>query len=72
LYAEVADRWKRWGHPLERGLALLGAGRCQLAAGATPQAAARLEEARIVFAGLGAHTLAGEAEAVQARAASRA
>jgi tetratricopeptide (TPR) repeat protein len=62
LYAEAASRWEEYGHVLERGYALLGAGRCLARLGRWAEASARLGEARAVFAALHAGALAAEAE----------
>jgi class 3 adenylate cyclase/tetratricopeptide (TPR) repeat protein len=62
MYEQVAERWARYGHALEHGQALLSAARCQLRRG-QPQARSRLEEARTVFASLGARPLLAEADA---------
>jgi hypothetical protein len=62
LYAEAASRWEEYGHVLERGYALLGAGRCLARLGRWADASARLGEARAVFAALHAGALAAEAE----------
>jgi hypothetical protein len=53
LYTEAASGWQAYGHQLERGLALLGLGRCRLRAGHSG-ASESLLAARIVFAELGA------------------
>ena len=68
LYAEAASRWEEYGHVLERGYALLGAGRCLAQLGRWAEANARLEEARAVFAALHAGALAAEAERWLAKA----
>jgi len=59
-YEEAARRWKEYGFRLERGHALLGAARCHLGLG--EEAASLLEEARQVFAALGARSLVTEAD----------
>jgi class 3 adenylate cyclase/tetratricopeptide (TPR) repeat protein len=58
-YEEAARRWEEYGFRLERGHALLGAARCRLGLG--EEGASQLEEARQIFAGLGADPLASEA-----------
>jgi class 3 adenylate cyclase/tetratricopeptide (TPR) repeat protein len=62
LYAQAAERWTRYGHVLERGQGLLGAGRCLLRLN-RPQAAAKLRDARTSFAALGARPLLAETDA---------
>jgi hypothetical protein len=63
LYDDVAAAWAEYGHVLEHAQALLGLGRCRLglgrADGSTP-----LTAAREIFAQLGAHSLAAEADAL--------
>jgi tetratricopeptide (TPR) repeat protein len=60
-YDEAAACWADFGHPLERALALLGAGRCLLALG-RPEGRARRQAARGLLATLGAGPLLAEAE----------
>lgn len=67
-YAEVAERRVEYGHVLERGHALLGAGRCLLELGRPGEVGERLREARAVFDGLGAVTLVGETDDLLGRA----
>jgi hypothetical protein len=55
-YAACAEAWLAYGSIPERGRALLGEGRCRLALG-EPGAASRLQEARGLFAALGAAPL---------------
>jgi class 3 adenylate cyclase/tetratricopeptide (TPR) repeat protein len=62
LYEQVAERWTQYGHVLERGQGLLGAGRCLVRLN-RPQAASRLQDARTSFATLGARPLLAEADA---------
>ncbi len=62
LYAEAAERWAEYGYVLERGEALLGAGRCRMAQGLDGRAA--VAEAREIFASLGAQPLVQEAGAL--------
>ena len=52
-YDEAARKWERWGHRLEWSHALFGAGRC-LARLGLPGARGKLDEAREIFARLGA------------------
>jgi tetratricopeptide (TPR) repeat protein len=61
-YQEAARRWASYGHVLERGHALLGAGRCLFALGRGAEAGAPLQEARAAFAGLGARPQLAETE----------
>jgi hypothetical protein len=61
LYAAAADGWQEYGHKLERGLALLGLGRCRQRAG-HPGAAEPLLTARAVFGQLGAARPLAEAD----------
>jgi class 3 adenylate cyclase/tetratricopeptide (TPR) repeat protein len=67
MYHEAAGSWGMFGHLLEHGQTLLGAGRCLLALGQSAGAGLRLEEAREVFAGLGATLQIEETDAVVAR-----
>jgi tetratricopeptide (TPR) repeat protein len=53
-FADAAARWHGFGVPYEQAQALLGQGRCLLALGRAPEAAAPLEAAREIFARLGA------------------
>ena len=62
MYEQVAEQWAQYGHAFEHGQALLGAGRCQLRLH-RPQAQSRLEEARTIFASLGARPLLAEVDA---------
>lgn len=57
LFDEAADGWLAYGQVLERGRALLGAGRCRGHLGSRPA----LRDAHAVFTRLGAHPLAAEA-----------
>ena len=52
LYAEAAERWRKFGNVPERAYALLGQGRC-LAALGTAEAEEPLREARELFASMG-------------------
>jgi tetratricopeptide (TPR) repeat protein len=61
-YDQAAAGWADFGHQLERALALLGAGRCLLAAG-RPEGRARLQDARRLLATLNAGPLLAEAAA---------
>ena len=62
LYEQVAERWTQYGHVLERGQGLLGAGRCLVRLN-RPQAASKLQDARTSFAALGARPLLAETDA---------
>jgi hypothetical protein len=64
LYREVAPRWQAYGHTLERGLALLGLGRCLRDLKKMPDAEAPLIDARSIFVGLGTQPLVEEADAL--------
>jgi len=64
LYAGAAEGWAEFGHALERGLALLGQGRCLATLGSTDEAATRLREAEAAFGRLGAAPLLGETAAL--------
>ncbi len=70
LYDEAAAAWGEFGHALERGQALLGAGRCLVATGSSGPAVGRLREAREVFTGLGAPPLIAETDDLLARASA--
>ncbi|MGK5112283.1 ATP-binding protein [Geodermatophilus sp. CPCC 205506] len=67
-YEEAAAGWQVYGHVLERGLALLGAGRCASRLGEL-RAVTSLQSARGVFAFLGARSLGMDADALLDRAA---
>jgi hypothetical protein len=69
-YADAAERWGEFGFVLERGQALLGAGRCLLGLGRGREAAVKLEEAREIFVGLQARPLVTEADAFVEQAAA--
>jgi class 3 adenylate cyclase/tetratricopeptide (TPR) repeat protein len=64
LYRDVASRWQGYGHALERGLALLGLGRCLRDLKKMPDAEAPLIDARSIFVGLGTQPLVEEADAL--------
>jgi ATP/maltotriose-dependent transcriptional regulator MalT len=68
LYANAAEQWKEFGFALERGQALLGAGRCLLAIGRAGEAIDRLSAARGLFGGLDARPLVAQADDLLARA----
>jgi class 3 adenylate cyclase/tetratricopeptide (TPR) repeat protein len=69
LYAEAAERWADFGHALERGLALLGRGRCLAGLARTDEAAAPLLEAQTAFRLLGATPLLDETATLRRAAA---
>jgi class 3 adenylate cyclase/tetratricopeptide (TPR) repeat protein len=64
FFASAASRWRGFGVPYEEGHALLGRGRCQLTLGRPQQARAPLEEARAIFARLGARPAVAETDAL--------
>ena len=72
-FASAADLWHDFGVPCEEGHALFGQGRCLAALGRTPEAAAALTEARVIFHQLGAKPALAEVESLLHRtdAASR-
>ena len=61
-FADAAARWHGFGVPYEEAQALLGEGRCLLALERAPEAAAVLEQAREIFARLGARPALAEAD----------
>jgi tetratricopeptide (TPR) repeat protein len=63
-HAEAGSRWERFGLVPERGHALLGLGRCLLEVGRRGEAAEPLQEARAVFAHLGAAPILAETNAL--------
>ena len=63
-FADAAARWHDFGVPYEEAQALLGQGRCLLALGRAPEAAAPLAAAREIFARLGAQPALAKTEAV--------
>ena len=65
-FADAAAGWHDFGVPYEEGHALLGQGRCLVALGRAPEAAAPLAAAREIFARLGARPALAETEAVLA------
>ena len=62
-FADAASRWHEFGVPYEEGHALLGQGRCLVALGRAPEAAAPLAAAREIFARLGARPALEETDA---------
>jgi class 3 adenylate cyclase/tetratricopeptide (TPR) repeat protein len=69
-FADAAARWHGFGVPYEEGHALLGEGRCLLALGRAPEAAAPLAAALEIFARLGARPAQAETEALRLQVAS--
>ena len=69
-YADAASRWHDFGVPYEEAQALLGQGRCLVALGRAPEAAARLAAAREIFARLGAKPALAETDELMQHAAS--
>jgi class 3 adenylate cyclase/tetratricopeptide (TPR) repeat protein len=67
-FAHAAARWHEFGVPYEEGHALFGQGRCLVALGRAPEAAAPLAAAREVFARLGARPALAETGALLAGA----
>ena len=63
-FADAAADWHDFGVPYEEAQALLGQGRCLVALGRAPEAAAPLAAAREIFARLGAKPALAETEAV--------
>jgi class 3 adenylate cyclase len=61
-FADAASRWHGFGVPYEEAQALLGQGRCLVALGGAPEAAAPLAAAREIFARLGAKPASAEAD----------
>ena len=69
-FAEASLRWKAFGVPYEEAHALLGQGRCLVALGRAPEAAAPLAEAREIFARLGAKPALAETDELMRQLAS--
>ena len=67
-FADAAARWHDFGVPYEAGQAWLGQGRCLVALGRAPEAAAPLAAAREIFARLGAKPALAETDDWLARA----
>ena len=63
-FAHAAAGWHDFGVPYEEGHALLGQGRCLVALGRAPEAAASLAAAREIFARLGAKPALAETDAL--------
>ncbi len=70
LYKDAARRWKQFGVVLEEGEALLGMGRCLMTLGRTADAFPVFQEARTIFASLGAVPLGKETDACLERLTS--
>jgi class 3 adenylate cyclase/tetratricopeptide (TPR) repeat protein len=64
LYTDAAQRWAEYGFVLERGQALLGAGRCLRRLERREEAEATLADSREVFDGLQARPLVAEVDAL--------
>ncbi|HWD47416.1 MAG TPA: hypothetical protein VHM23_27505, partial [Actinomycetota bacterium] len=60
-YRQAAARWTEYGHPFERGRALLGLGRCLLRQH-RPEAEHHLQQAQEVFSWLDARPVLAETE----------
>ncbi len=69
-FADAASRWHDFGVPYEEAQALLGQGRCLLALGKTPEAAAPLAAARETFTRLGAKPALAETDGLMQQVAS--
>jgi hypothetical protein len=69
-FADVATRWHGFGVPFEEAQALLGQGRCLVALGGVPEAAAPLASAREILARLGAKPALGETDDLLRRVSS--
>jgi Flp pilus assembly protein TadD len=67
LFAEAARRWEGMGVVPERAFAHLGEGRCLLALGRSAQAYGPLNQAREVFASLGAKPALAETDVLLGR-----
>ena len=69
-FADAAARWHDFGVPYEEAQALLGQGRCLVALGRAPEAAAPLAAAREIFARLGAKPALAETDEFMRQVAS--
>ena len=69
-FADAATRWHDFGVPYEEAQALLGQGRCLVALGRAPEAAAPLAAGREIFARLGAKPALTETDELLQRVAS--
>ncbi|HET6744388.1 MAG TPA: tetratricopeptide repeat protein, partial [Candidatus Limnocylindria bacterium] len=65
-FREAAERWEKFGIPLEVAHARLGEARCLIAVGRAAEAEASLVEAHEIFERLGAVAAIQQAESVQA------
>ncbi|HYZ02212.1 MAG TPA: adenylate/guanylate cyclase domain-containing protein [Candidatus Binatia bacterium] len=63
-FVEAEETWSALGHVFHRGLALLGQARCLSALGRPAKAEGPAREAEVIFAGLRARSLAGQARAL--------
>jgi hypothetical protein len=68
LFADAAGRWERFEVPWEQAQALLGQGRCLLAAGRPAEGEQPLCAARDIFASLGASPVLADANRLLAEA----
>jgi tetratricopeptide (TPR) repeat protein len=68
LFADAADRWKRFEVPWEQAQALLGQGRCLLGLARSTEAKEPLRAARDIFASLGANPVLTDANRLLAQA----
>jgi hypothetical protein len=71
-FAAAAARWQAFGAPFEQAQALLGQGRCVLAAGDAADAAATLTATREILARLKATPALEEVDALLVRASAAA
>ncbi|MGH2489505.1 MAG: hypothetical protein ACRDFR_07810, partial [Candidatus Limnocylindria bacterium] len=71
-HRDAADRWAAYGSVPEQGLALVGQGRCLIALGRAGEARDSLQNARELFAGLGAVVPVAEVDDLLAQATARA
>ena len=67
-FADAAARWREFEMPYEEAQALLGQGRCLVALGRAPEAAAPLAAAREIFARLGAKPALAKTDALLGQA----
>lgn len=64
IFDEAGERWRRFGHQVERAHAEFGAGRCLRAMGKSTEGTIRLAEARRLFASMGAFPALEEIDAL--------
>jgi tetratricopeptide (TPR) repeat protein len=69
-FADAAARWREFGMPYEEAQALLGQGRCLVALGRAPEAAAPLTSAREILERLGAKPALAETDDLMQQVAS--